>query len=236
MNQDKFYSNFESNAFFERWKKNKKNNSKKLRNNKKSIYEQLNKFVKLDRLRVLEIGCFIGDLLGYIKNKHKCNVLGIEPSSKACKYGKENFGVKIKNSTFFESSYFYLNKINRKKYDLIIFDDVLSWVERDLILQTLSSADWLLKDNGFIYLRDFTPNNYFAVKNHHWPKKDIYNFKQMYGHKDLLLKTGKYLEIYNNTYQSKNLQTVKSNNIQSMIWSDTILKKCKKFTHPVIKL
>ena len=119
---------------------------------------------------------------------------------------------------------------------MIIFDDVLSWIERDLILQSLSSANWILKDEGHIYLRDFTPNNYFAVKNHHWPNKEIYNFKQMNGHKEILLKTGKYIEIFNNTYQTKNLQKIKAKNLQSTIWSDTILKKIKKFTHPIIEL
>lgn len=238
MKQDKFYKNLESNAFFERWILNSKDkkNTKLLRDNKKSIYKQLNQNLILDNLKVLEVGCFIGDLLNYLKKKHNCSVTGIEPSSKACKFGKNKFNLKILNTTFLENSLFYITKQNKNKFDLIIFDDVLSWIERDLILQSLSSANWILKDEGYIYLRDFTPNNYFAVKNHHWPNKEIYNFKQMNGHKEILLKTGKYIEIFNNTYQTKNLQKIKAKNLQSTIWSDTILKKIKKFTHPIIEL
>ena len=235
MRQDKFYRNVESNAFFNRWAA-KKEGFLYLRKNKKTIYDQLQKNINLKNLNVLEIGCFIGDLLNHLKKKNNCKVKGVEPSNKACLYAKKKFNLKLINSTFFNSNYFGANKKYQNKFDLIIFDDVLSWIERDLILQCLSSADWMLKEEGYIYLRDFAPRQNFAVRNHHWPKKNIYNFKQAKGHKNIFLETGKYIEIFSKQYRTSKLQIIKSSNPQSSIWSDTIIKKIKFFTHPVKKL
>jgi len=235
--QDNFYYKKESNAFFKRWLKlNSEFNHKELRKNKKQIYEFLKKNINIEKKKVLEIGCFIGDLLSFLKINHKCDVHGVEPSLDACKFSKKKYKLLLENNTFLNSSKFLNTKKNFQIYDVIICDDVLSWFSRDIILSTLASIDWLLKPNGYIYFRDFFPKNNFAVKNHHYPKKKIYNFKNKRGHSSFFLQSGKYVKIKNYVRIDKSYQTIKSKNKETLIWSDCIIKKIKNFTHPIKKI
>ena len=232
--QDSFYRNKEANAFF---KRNIKNiDHKELRNNKKEILKILDIKIKLKNKSVLEIGCFIGDLIKFLKKNYKCNVHGIEPSSYACKYAKKYFNLSLENNTFDKSKKSLLIKKNFEKFDLIIVEDVLSWVDRSLILKTITSLDWLLKPNGHIFLRDYVPNKSFAVKNHHWKSEKIYSFKQSFGHKSFFLMSGKYSTIYTKTISTTKYQKVKSSNKNSLIWNDSIIKKVKNFTFPILKI
>ena len=113
-------------------------------------------------------------------------------------------------------------------------DDVLSWIDRDILLPTIAIIDWLLADNGIIFIRDFSPNKKFAHPNHHHIKKKIFNFKNKGGHKEFFYNSGKYTEIYNRNYYSSKMQKIFIRNKESMKWSDTIIKKTKNFTHPII--
>jgi len=237
MNQDQFYKQIESNSFFDRWKKTvKKSDNIILRPIKREILEILEKNINLKNVKVLEIGSFISDLLYCLKKKYKCKIEGVEPSSKACKFAKKKFNIKIINKTFYRSPFFGLNKKYKNKFDLIICDDVLSWMDRNIILETLSSLSWILKSNGYIFIRDFSPLKNFAHKNHHWPKKNIYNFKVSNGHKKFFINSGKYKVIYNKEYFSKKFQTVKISHKQSHKWSDTIIKKTLNYQHKIIKI
>ncbi len=238
MYQDNFYSKTESNSYFNRWKKeiNVFNDSKiNLRESKIEILNSLEKHYDLKDKKILEVGCFIGDLLKEVKKKYNCKVFGVEPSSLACKYAKQYFNLNIDNSTLLSSKYFSLKKNNYNKFDVIICDDVLSWIDRSAILPTLGVMDWMLKPKGIIFMRDFTPPTAFALKNHHWKKEKIYNFKQALGHKKHLLDSGKYIEIFNNTRLTSKYQKIKTKNDMSLIWSDSILKRIEGFTHPILK-
>ena len=233
--QDKFYRDIEANAFFKRHIQNL--NNSELRNSKKEILKVLlNNKIKLKKKNVLEIGCFIGDLLKFLKKNYECKVNGIEPSSYACIYAKKNYNLIIENNTFDKSTKSLLTKKNFEKFDLIVVEDVLSWVDRSLILKTINSIDWLLKPEGHIFLRDFAPKKSFAVKNHHWKNEKIFNFKQSYGHKTFFLMSGKYSSVYSKTYSTSKFQKVKSNNKNSLIWNDSIIKKVKNFTFPILKV
>ena len=235
--QDTFYLNTESNAFFQRWKK--LNDFKtNIRPIKLEIYDNLKTNINLDSIMVLEIGCFIGDLLSYLEKNHTCNVYGIEPSKDACVFSKKKLNLNLENNTFINSSLFNNSQDNLMKYDLIVLDDVLSWMSRDIILSTIGAIDWLLKPQGHIYLKDFTPHFSYATENHHWKGKNIYNFKQSSGHKNFFLNSGKYLEIFNKSRLSEKYQLKKSVRKDSLLWSDTILEKAnnENFYHPKINI
>lgn len=236
--QNSFYKNIESNSFFERWESVNQGGSKSLRKSKNQILNKLKHVIDLEKISVLEIGCFIGDLLYHLKKDFCCEIDGVEPSLKACKYSKNIFNIDIENSTFIESKYFKNSRANFQKFDLIICDDVLSWISRDLILPTLGAIDWLLKPKGHIFLRDFTPNFPFATENHHWKGEGIYNFKQPFGHKTFFLDSGKYIETLNEGRISKEYQSKNSIRKDSMLWSDTILEKLNvnDFQHPKIDI
>ena len=164
--QDLFYKKIEADAFFER---NKKNDP--------LFFKDINKKTLRPNKKILEVGCFFGDLLSYIKKKNNCKVYGVEPSTKACKLAKKIFSLKIENTTFINSQFFSLKKKYFQNFDVIIFDDVLSWFDRDIILSSFGVVDWILKKNGVIFFRDFMPKKNFAHPNHHWRGKKIYNFK-----------------------------------------------------------
>ena len=236
--QDNFYLNTESNSYFQRWKKLNDFQSNQIRPSKMEIFNNLKKYINIDGITVLEIGCFIGDLLLYLEKNYNCNVNGIEPSEDACLFSKEKLNLNLENNTFINSSLFNNSKDNFIKYDLIILDDVLSWMSRDIILSTIGAIDWLLKPQGHIYLKDFTPHFSYATENHHWKGKNIYNFKQSSGHKNFFLDSGKYLEIFNKSRLSEKYQLKKSVRKDSLLWSDTILEKAKNeiFSHPKIDI
>ena len=183
--------------------------------------------------KVLEIGPFICDLLWTIKKKYKCNVYGIEPSSLACSYGKKYYGLNMENSTILRSNLFNLKKGNKEKFDVIICDDVLSWLDRGCILSCIAVMDWILKTNGHIFLRDFSPSFNFAYPNHHWRREKIFNFKQKNGHAQFFLNSGKYSQIFYKKYITTKNQKISIKNKEGITWSDVILKKIKKFTHPI---
>ncbi len=240
--QDLFYKKIEADAFFERNKKNdplffKDINKNTLRPNKKIIYDIIKKNYKLKKeTKILEVGCFFGDLLSYIKKRNNCKVYGVEPSTKACKLAKKIFSLKIENTTFINSQFFSLKKKYFQNFDVIIFDDVLSWFDRDIILSSFGVVDWILKKNGVIFFRDFMPKKNFAHPNHHWRGKKIYNFKYKDGHKKFFLSSGKYKEVFNKKYFSSKMQKINIKNRDSMIWGDSLVKKISSFTHPIIKI
>ena len=88
--QDNFYKKKESNAYFSRVIKNRKF-EKGIRESKKNILSELDKNINLKNKNVLEIGCFVADLLNVLKKKYNCKVDGIEPSSLACDFAKKKF-------------------------------------------------------------------------------------------------------------------------------------------------
>ena len=159
MLQDDYYLDVEADAFFDRWQSKNNSFDGELRVSKKNILLKLEKENLLSKeKKVLEVGCFIGDLLKKIKDKYKSDVYGVETSAKACKFSKNLYDLTLENNSFIKSSYFQFNENSKKTFDLIIFDDVLSWMSRDNILQVIAITDWILKDGGSIFLRDFSPS------------------------------------------------------------------------------
>lgn len=237
MTQDDFYFKQEANDFYDRWYANGGKGYKgNIRDAKKNILLLLEENLSLDGLKVLEVGCFIGDLINTLKNDFSCDVYGIETSSKACAKCAELFGISLENSSFNSSSIFNLNQQNKSSFDLIIFDDVLSWMGRNTILQVLSVTDWLLADEGAIFIRDFCPPFSFAFENHHQKGNGIYNFKQSNGHRRFFLDSGMYHEKFTKIYKDASLQKVITSRPDSMTWADSILVKNKRHLFPVLEM
>ena len=237
MLQDDYYLDVEADAFFDRWKSKNNSFDGKLRNSKKDILLKLEKENLLSKkTKILEVGCFIGDLLKQIKDKYESDVYGVETSAKACEFSKNLYGLILENNSFIKSSYFQFSDNTKKTFDLIIFDDVLSWMSRDNILQIIAITDWILKDGGSIYLRDFSPSFSFAFENHHQKGNNIFNFKQSNGHRQFFLQSGMYFEKFSSVYIEKIYQEVGTKRLDSSTWADTILTKCQKPLHPVLNL
>lgn len=234
--QDNFYFKKESDFFFKRQSPNLPK-KQEVRKNKIEILEFILNYIKIKKKsEILEVGCFIGDLLFLLKKKYNANVYGVEPSKYACNFSKKYFNLNLENKTFLNSKYFSCSKKNYQKFDLIIIDDVLSWIDRDIILGVIGSLDWCLKRGGHIFLRDFSPKYSFAVKNHHWKLEKIFNFKVKNGHKTFFINSGKYDVVKSKVYYSEKFNKKKSKNKQSSTWNDVILKKTNSFTYKIDKL
>ena len=235
--QDEFYLEKEANDFFLR-AYNSLPKDLSIRESKKQIYtviENINSF-DLEEKNILEIGCFIGDLLWYFKSRHNSSVFGIEPSSLACEYSKKNYDLELFNGTFRNSEFFSFEEDNFSKFDLIIADDVLSWMARSHILQVVSAIDWILKPGGILFLRDFNPYFGFAYKNHHVKNAEVFNFKSMSGHKQFFLNTGMYLNEYEYSRVDSTYQKKSTSRPDSCVWSDVLLRKLEKPLHPILSM
>jgi 2-polyprenyl-3-methyl-5-hydroxy-6-metoxy-1,4-benzoquinol methylase len=236
--QDEFYFEVEANAFYQRCIENINFDADSLRPAKKMILDDLKISVgdKLNGSNVLEVGCFLGDLLAYLKREHECTVVGIEPSSLACNYAKKAFSLTLINNVFTRSSYFNCTQDNFSAFDIIILDDVLSWMPRETILPVLGSIDWLLKPNGILFIRDFCPSVDFAYPNHHQKDKNVYNYKVAGGHKKFFLHAGTYIIQQERIRNTQSFQAVSTSRVDSMIWSDSILLKTSAPIHPCIDM
>ena len=234
ISQDSFYSKRESDAFFERWQK-KNNNFKLIRNHSYRVVKFITTNIDCNNMNILEIGCFIGDKLNYFKNKLNCNVKGIEPSKKACDFAKKKFNIKIENNTLVKSNFYNL-KYNKKKFDLIILEDVLNWMDRKYFIQTLAIIDHLIKDYGYIYIKDYSPNFSYSNHNHHYPEKyEIKSYKFGGGYSSLFTRIGTYKIITSLIQQDKKYSLKDSSKTDHDISEDSLLQKLPINLFPTIK-
>lgn len=236
--QDDFYLKKEANDFFLRAKNaNVLPKGSDIREYKKVILQRIEEGNNFDlkNKKILEIGCFIGDLLWDLKKKYKADVIGIEPSSLACEYSKEMYGLNLINNTFINSIYSSFDKKNYQEFDIIVADDVLSWMSRHFILQVLGAIDWILKPEGSLFIRDYSPHFGFAFRNHHVKEVDVFNYKSMSGHKQFFLNTGMYFIQSEHAREELSFQQISTSRPDAALYSDVLLKKLKSPLHPVLK-
>ncbi len=233
MIQDDFYTALEADSFFSR---NEPGTTESFpRVSKEEIRKFINDSVKLESGdQVLEIGCFIGDLLADYKSAGQV-VYGIEPSGKACDFAKSQFGIELENTALSNSELFGFDPENEARFKLIILDDVLGWIDRRRILPSLATVDWLTAENGYVFFRELYSDFPYAVSNHHHPGEDIRNYRHAHGHHQLLMATGRYAVVKMFVRSTTQFQKVGTQWHQA-IWADTLLKKLTTDTIPSVSL
>lgn len=236
--QENIYLQSEANEFFQRNFSQIFFESSGLRKQKEDIYFNLKSFYgdSIRGIKILEIGCCIGDLINKFRNDDCCQVIGIEPSSLACEYAASEFSLPIINNVFNQTEYFGFSESRYQFFDLIIADDVLSWMSRELILPVMASIDWLVKPGGGFYLRDFCPSMDFAYPNHHQLGKDVFNYKVSGGHKKFFLNSGNYFVAQDYIRSDSAFQMRSSSRADSMIWSDALIIKNESPLHPRLEM
>ena len=112
-------------------------------------------------------------------------------------------------------------------FDIIVIDDVLSWVSRETIFKSFANIDYLLKNEGLLFLRDFYPNENLKNRNHHAADRQIYNYKVNKSHAEILIASGNYeIESQVVFYDNIGMSTsYKADNKYIYRWIDTILIK-----------
>tara|TARA_Y100000782_G_C10094443_1_gene227618 strand:+ start:53 stop:781 length:729 start_codon:yes stop_codon:yes gene_type:complete len=224
--QDKYYLEKEGDDFFKRNFANK--DLSELRHSKKIIFEEIQES-GISYQKVLEYGCNFGDLLFHFKQQQQVQeCIGVEASNQAMTFGKQKFGnsINLVNGTIAN------NQINddakfENYFDLIIIDDVFGWVSRETLFQSISNIDNVLKDGGFLFIRDFYPDRRTKNRNHHVEDELVFNFKIPGSHASIFLTSGMYEIQWQKIFFDKiELSTsYKSDNPFHYRWVDTILKK-----------
>ena len=224
--QDEYYLNSEGDDFFKRNFANKE--IPDLRLNKKVIYDEI-KESGISYKRVLEFGGNYGDLLYNMRqNNDATECFNVEASKDAIEFGKKTF----QDSVNFVHGTIANNDItNNEKFenyfDLIIIDDVLDWVSRETIFQSVTNIDNLLKDGGFVFIRDFYPDKNTKNQNHHVKDGFVYNFKVKNSHTGIFLASGIYQVEWQKIFFDKIgfSTSYKSDNLCNYRWTDVILRK-----------
>ncbi len=224
--QDEYYLNSEGDDFFKRNFANRE--IPDLRLNKKVIYDEI-KESGISYKRVLEFGGNYGDLLYNMKqNDDATECFNVEASKDAIEFGKKNFQ---DNVNFVHGTIANNDITNNEKFenyfDLIIIDDVLDWVSRETIFQSVTNIDNLLKDGGFVFIRDFYPDKNTKNQNHHVKDEFVYNFKVENSHAGIFLASGIYQVEWQKIFFDKIgfSTSYKCDNLFNYRWTDVILRK-----------
>lgn len=133
-----------------------------------------------NNFNILEIGCSNGYRLSYLKkNNPDSNFFGIDPSISAIENGSNDKDINLSVGTCdhlnFQNNFF----------DIILIPFVFMYVDRDLLLKSVSEIDRVLKNGGKLIITDFYPNK---------PRKNSY--KHIDG---MFIYKQKYFEIFTST-------------------------------------
>lgn len=225
--QDRYYLDKEADNFFER---NFKDQAEvpELRPAKKTLYNFYKRSGVQPR-RVIEFGCGYGDMLNVLMGEGSDFAVGVEPSAKAVKFGNELYGANINlyQGTIADNSIIE-DESQHGSFDLVIIDDVFCWVSRETLFQSVNTIDTLLKDGGYLLIRDFLPSANVRNKNHHVEEGVVFCHKLVGGHASIFRGSGIYDVVLRDEYLDQD--SLMSKNFQSRRefesrWCDTILRK-----------
>jgi 2-polyprenyl-3-methyl-5-hydroxy-6-metoxy-1,4-benzoquinol methylase len=101
-------------------------------------------FLPDNNLRILDIGCANGGLLGYLKELGYSNLYGIDPSPACVENTQRNYGIEAAIGSLFKLPQ------NIGKFDIIILSHVLEHIQD--IQSAIRSIEQLLHPEGYLYI------------------------------------------------------------------------------------
>jgi len=135
---------------------------------------------------VLEIGASNGWRLHEISRRFGCRVTAVEPSSQAIQDGQAHFP----DVQFLRGTASELPLDAQTRFDLVIANFVLHWVDRSTLLRSVAEIDRVITNGGFLLIGDFHPSLPQRVRYHHLPDQDVWTYKQNYA--DIFLASNLY--------------------------------------------
>ena len=169
MLQDKLFSEFEGDRWFER-------NRRTLDSFDASadLPLKLIGLYEITPARVLEIGAANGFRLAAIHERSGAEAVALEPSAQSVLNGKASFPF----VTFIRGTASAVPL--RGSFDLVIVNFVFHWIDRQSLLRAVAEVDRLVSDGGYLLIGDFHPANQLRVPYHHLKTQEVFTYKQNY--------------------------------------------------------
>ena len=121
--------------------------------------------------QLLEIGCGEGKTLHWIAENFGLQCYGVEPSKKAVELANTKDVQVIRGTAD-------VLDFENKKFDFVVFGFCLYLCDRSDLFQIAKETDRVLKQNGYIIIRDFYSPEPFAQEYHH--RSGIFSYKMDY--------------------------------------------------------
>lgn len=150
--------------------------------------------------RVLEIGASNGYRLHALHARMNCEVTAVEPSQEAIDDGRRKYPA----VTFFSGLASDIPIDENARFDLVIVNFVLHWVDRSTLLRSVAEIDRMVADGGYLLIGDFYPVRPERVAYHHLPGTDVATYKQSYA--DIFIASVLYEEVAALTFDHTNHQ------------------------------
>lgn len=123
--------------------------------------------------KILEVGCCFGHNLKYLKDALDITCYGIEPSLEAVNYGNEKYtDITLQRGTSDDLPF------SDNMFDVIVMGFCLFWVDRKHLFESISEADRVLKDRGFLVIHDFDTTHAYKRNNVH--NEEAFTYKMDY--------------------------------------------------------
>lgn len=170
MLQDDVFKDYEGNHWFQRNKAvldSKQENDVMI-----NLIEQLS--LRADH--IAEVGCSNGWRLEKLRKEYypAAHFVGFDISKEAIEDGGRKYpAINLCQAALSEMP-------TAEKFDLVICNFVLHWVDRSSLLSSITNIDKIVNEGGCILIGDFYPDFNQKKKYHHLPEKNIYTYKQDY--------------------------------------------------------
>jgi ubiquinone/menaquinone biosynthesis C-methylase UbiE len=141
-----------------------------------TLTAELLDLAKLDKtlpatVKVLEVGCGAGGRLSWIRQQLGWECHGVDPSDKAIELAVAS-GVDAKVGTADALDY------QARTFDIVVFGFCLYLCDRDDLFKIAAEADRVLKNPGWLLIKDFYSASPVARTYHH--KAGVYSYKTDY--------------------------------------------------------
>ena len=124
-----------------------------------------------DEVKVLEIGCGPGLRLAWLKQHMGWDCHGVDPSNEAVKQAvSAGVGAHVGTADYLPFA--------DNSFDILIFGFCLYLCDRDDLFKIAAEADRVLRNPGWLFLKDFYSPTPLAREHHH--KAGIYSYKMDY--------------------------------------------------------
>lgn len=127
--------------------------------------------------KILEIGSSAGYRLNGLKNiLPSTEVFGLEPSTEAIEYGKQNYP----SVNFVHGCADDLSDFEEGSLDIVIVGFVFYVIDRNIFYKVVSEIDRVLKNGGILIIVDFFSESSLKNTYQHINSFSAYSFKQNY--------------------------------------------------------